>query len=74
MATPLKQRIIEQIDALPVELQQHVLDFARALTKPVLKGIPGKSLLVFAGSIPEDDLQAMSDAIEAGCERVGDDW
>jgi hypothetical protein len=35
-----------------------------------LRGIPGVDLLGFAGHIPPDDLQRMSDAIEEGCEAV----
>ncbi len=32
--------------------------------------MPGKQLLQFAGTISNDDLHAMSDAIEAECESV----
>jgi len=71
----IKSEIVEQLDALPHELQQQVLDFARALTLTAPKGVPGKQLLRFAGAIQRDDLQAMSQAIEAGCERVNlDEW
>jgi len=71
----IKSEIVEQLDALPYELQQRVLDFARALALTVPKGVPGKQLLRFAGAIQEDDLQAMAQAIEAGCERINlDEW
>ena len=71
----IKGEIIEQLDALPYELQRRVLDFARALTLSEPKGIPGKQLLHFAGMIQPDDLQAMAQAIEAGCERIDlDEW
>jgi len=71
----IKSEIVEQLDALPYELQQRVLDFARALALAVPKGVPGKQLLRFAGAIQEDDLQAMAQAIEAGCERINlDEW
>jgi hypothetical protein len=66
----VKGEIIEQLDALPYELQQRVLDFARALTPSAPKGVPGKQLLHFAGLIQLDDLRAMAQAIEAGCERI----
>jgi len=71
----IKGEIIERLDALPYELQRRVLDFARALTLSEPKGIPGKQLLHFAGMIQPDDLQAMAQAIEAGCERIDlDEW
>jgi len=63
----IKDNPIAQIDKLPYDLQLRVLDFVRALTP---KGVEGKSLLRFEGSIPADDLQLMSKAIEEGCEKV----
>jgi hypothetical protein len=66
----VRGEIIEQLDALPYELQRRVLDFARALTLSAPKGVPGKQLLHFAGLIQSDDLQVMAQAIEAGCERI----
>ncbi|MFL6230610.1 MAG: hypothetical protein ACJ741_17705 [Pyrinomonadaceae bacterium] len=39
------------------------------------RGIPGQSLVRFAGMIDRRELDAMSAAIEAGCERIDDrDW
>jgi hypothetical protein len=35
-----------------------------------VKGVPGKQLLRFAGSIPKEDLQLMSEAIKQDCEKV----
>lgn len=68
MATEsIKDNLIDQIDKLPHELQLRVLDFVKALTP---KGVEGKSLLRFEGSIRADDLQLMSKAIEEGCEKV----
>jgi hypothetical protein len=68
MATEsIKDNLIDQIDKLPHDLQLRVLDFVKALTP---KGVEGKSLLRFEGSIRADDLQLMSKAIEEGCEKV----
>jgi len=63
----VKDNLITQIDKLPHDLQVRVLDIIKALTS---KGVEGKSLLRFEGSISEDDLQLMSKAIEEGCEKV----
>ena len=63
----VKENLITQIDKLPHDLQVRVLDIIKALTP---KGVEGKSLLRFEGSISKDDLQLMSKAIEEGCEKV----
>lgn len=33
-----------------------------------------QALLELAGSIPEDDLQRMEQAIDQDCERIDDEW
>jgi len=68
--TAVKKDIINQIGQLDYEHQRRVLDFARALAVTGPKGVPGKRLLSFAGSIPAEDLQAMEQAIEDSCEKV----
>jgi len=65
--TFIKDNIITQIDRLPYDLQLCVLDFAKTL---VPKGVEGKSLLRFEGTISVDDLQLMLKAIEENCEKV----
>ncbi|MFO7905793.1 MAG: hypothetical protein ACQESR_25245 [Planctomycetota bacterium] len=60
---------------LPVEQQRQVLEFARTLAKPSVQGVRGSNLLQFAGTIDESDLEAMSQAIKDGCERIdADEW
>ena len=65
-AESIKNNLIAQIDKLPRDLQVRVLDFVKAITP---KGVEGKSLLRFAGSISAEDLQLMSKAIDEGCEN-----
>ena len=69
MAT-IDQEIAKLLHQRPEAQQQSLLDFARELAEVKPRGIPGADLLTFAGRIPPDDLQRMSDAIEAGCEAV----
>ena len=60
---------------LPVEQQRQVLEFARTLAPPPRQGVRGSNLLQFAGTINEPDLEAMSQAIKDGCERIDtDEW
>ena len=70
METPVVDQVIEQMKALPHELQWRVLEFTRALALSAPHGIPGQRLLQFAGAIPLDDVQLMREAIEQGCEQV----
>lgn len=69
------QDIASQLEHLSPELQHRVLDFVQALAKSYPKGVPGKQLLRFSGVIEAKDIQAMTQAIEGGCERVDtDEW
>ena len=71
MSNPaLEREVLEQLQQLPFAQQQQVLDFVRGLAMARPSGVPGKSLLAFAGAIELDDLKLMAAAIEAGCEQV----
>jgi hypothetical protein len=75
MSTLVEDQVIRQLKTLPSELQWRVLEFTRALTISVPRGVPGQQLFTFAGSIPASDLDLMRQAIEEGCERVdADEW
>ena len=73
MDTPIVEKVVEQLKALPHELQWRVLEFTRALALSAPHGVPGKQLLRFAGAIPLNDVQLMSQAIEQACEQVDSD-
>jgi hypothetical protein len=64
----VKDEIIEQVDRLAAPQQRKVLDYARLLTAPA--GTPGRELMRFVGSIDPADLEAMSRAIQEGCEKI----
>lgn len=68
MNTPIIDRILEQLQELPYDLQRRVFDFTRALALSTPRGVPGCELVRFAGTIPSSDLKAMQEAIEQGCE------
>lgn len=75
MDVPIIEKVIEQMKNLPQELQWRVLEFTRALAVSTPQGIAGFQLLQFAGSIPRDDVNAMKETIEQGCEQVdGNEW
>jgi hypothetical protein len=71
----IEKEIISQLSKLPIEKQQQVLHFVRALTTIKPLGVPGKDLLCFAGTIEPGDLQVMAQVIEEDCEKVNlDEW
>ena len=75
MSPTLETEVREQLSHLPLEQQRQVLEFARALVAARVHGVPGQALLRFAGTIDSEDLAAMAQTIEEGCERVQpDEW
>ena len=71
----LETEICAHVQQLPLEQQRHVLEFVRALVAARVRGVPGQTLLHFAGAIEASDLATMAQAIEDGCEQVqGEDW
>ena len=63
------------LQKLPVEKQRQVLEFAQALATSAVQGVRGADLLRFAGTIDKSDLDAMSQAIEDGCEGINlEEW
>jgi hypothetical protein len=71
----LETEVCEYLHQLPLEQQRHVLEFVRALVAAQVRGVPGQSLLCFAGTIDPSDLATMAQAIEDRCEQIyGEDW
>ena len=68
--TALKKEIVADLDKLPIDRQQQVRDFVKALMISLPKGTPASELKKFAGTISRKDLELMSKAIEDGCEQV----
>jgi len=58
------------LEKLPVDRQRQVLEFAQTLATSAIHGVRGADLLRFAGAIDKSDLDAMSHAIEDGCEGL----
>ena len=76
MAQNIERELQEQVSKLPNEQQRRVLDFARSLASlPQSNGGSGEALLRYAGTIEQDDLVIMEQAIAEGCETINpDEW
>jgi hypothetical protein len=71
----IEKTIRDQLAQLPVEKQQQVLEFVRALSRDEKVGVPGRRLLRFAGIIDRKDLIAIEKAVNEGCERIdANEW
>lgn len=70
MSNSVISKVVEQMEMLPTDLQQMVLEFVQSLQGSSLHGASGKQLLQFAGFMPIDELDLMRGAIAAGCEQV----
>ena len=69
----IQNELFTALDQLPTSKQNEVLNFARSLVKR--HGVRGESLLRFAGSIDDKELDLISLAIEEECEKVdSNDW
>ncbi len=75
VSATLEQEIREQLKSLDAEQQRQVLAFARELAATGIRGVPGHTLLRFAGTIDSNDLAAIAQVIEEDCEKVDrDEW
>ena len=59
-----------QLEELPLNKQQQVLDYARTLATNVPVGKPGKDFLKYVGMISKEDLIIMEQAIDEHCGKV----
>lgn len=76
MAVNSISKIVHELNKLDSKTQQSVLEYVRRLgSNNIPKGVPGSSLMRFAGSFDPDDLELMASAIEEGCESIdADEW
>ena len=71
----LIERVTHQLEMLPDDSIEHVLEFITTLKHPSAKGTPGKKLMKFAGTFRPKDAELMMQAIEQDCRRVDiDEW
>ena len=75
MSNNMISEAANQMAVLPYNLQKKVLNFIKELAESGRIGVPGRSLLKYAGEIPQDDLKVMSEVIENDCGKIEpDEW
>ena len=67
-ASDINPRELKELDEY--ERIEHFIVMIKASNLSTVKGVPGKQLLHFAGSIPKEDLQLMSEVIKQDCGKV----
>ena len=66
----LIERVTHQLEMLPDDVIDRVLEFITTLKSRAVKGTPGIKLMKFAGTIRAEDAEQMMQAIEQDCRRV----
>lgn len=71
----VKEQILTDLARMTPDMQRQAGELVHGMIPEARKGTPGRELLRFAGMIDPISLKEMSEAIEAGCERVDlDEW
>ena len=66
----IRDTVIAEIDALPPDAQERVLRYVRSLASPEVRGVPGRTLVRFAGVMTRSEAAEMDRAIARACEGV----
>jgi hypothetical protein len=70
-----QSELLKGVDQLPPALQRRVLDYVRALADSTPQGVPGDTLLQFAGIMTPAEADEFLRGIEEDCEKVDPhDW
>ena len=75
MEEAIETELKQQLDRLAPAQRREVLEFAQALAAKRPRGVPGRELTRFVGTISRADLDVMAAEIETACEQVNsDEW
>jgi hypothetical protein len=73
--TEIQHQLYEEIDRLSAAEQMRLLAAARGMRSVTPKGTPWAEIKHLAGTLPDEDAQAIMLAIEEGCENIDlDEW
>ncbi|HRC84961.1 MAG TPA: hypothetical protein PK413_05065 [Thermoanaerobaculia bacterium] len=66
----IRQEILEDLERLPVELQEQARELVHGLVLPRPKGASPQQAMALAGTVDDESAQRMVEAIEEEFERV----
>ena len=66
----IKEQILSDLERLSPDLQARAAQLVHGLVSAAPRGVPGRDLLRFAGTIDAESIREMEEAIEDGCERI----
>jgi hypothetical protein len=66
----VKEQILNDLERLSPEMQARAAQLVHSLVSTTPRGVPGRDLLRFAGTIDAESIREMEEAIEDGCERI----
>jgi hypothetical protein len=66
----VKEQILGDLERLSPEMQARAAQLVHGLVSAAPRGVPGRDLLRFAGTIDAESIREMEEAIEDGCERI----
>jgi hypothetical protein len=71
----IKGQINKELEIMPVNLQQKVLDFVTRLAQAVPpKRKDGEKLAKLAGLISHEEAEELTEIINANCEQIDNEW
>jgi hypothetical protein len=66
----VKEQILGDFERLSPAMQARAAQLVHGLVSAIPRGVPGRDLLRFAGTIDAQSIREMEEAIEDGCERI----
>ncbi len=70
LQTDVRDEILGHLDGFTLEQQQKVLEIVRSMASRPPIGVPGSSLLHYAGTLSKEEADEMMRVIEEQCERI----
>ena len=71
----IKEQILSDLERLAPEQQQRVAELVHGMLPSGPRGVSGKALMHFAGTLSDASAREMMAAIEEGCSQVdSDEW
>jgi hypothetical protein len=68
--SPVERELKQRLAELGPDEKRQLLTYARTLSGPAKRGVPGPELFALAGTLSDDDAREMLQVIEESFERI----